>query len=367
GAAIKASGASISEDVGKMSAQVIGGVKIEKAKMNRSIDVKKQYYETVGGTMTLDSGGTYVDNAQKTSKWRVAAAMSLGDREKLVEAVGKAPLTGIVVDGSYFPAGIRIPGIADTEEAYDAPNSAFAVNFNTINAERRGKTVVSAEKQTPITPLAIAQFLARGPKGRGRISLAQENPAIGLRYAGELLAAFIGQAGGSVAGEVRTGTVPAGLEPVHVHRQSRPLFEILTQLLLGSNNYVANQIFLEIGAHRLGGPVSLEKSLKVAEERLEKVGLADAIHLEEGSGISPKNHFTARGLAALLGRFVPHADLLRKTRGGSFYKTGTIPAVRTLAGYANTSKHGLARFVIALGGNTGDMRFRLLTLIERGF
>lgn len=286
---------------------------------------------------------------------------------KLVEAVGKEPLTGIVVDGSYYPTGIRIPGIEDTGEAYNALNSAFAVNFNTIAAERRGKTVVSAEKQTPITPLAVSQFLARGPKGRGRISLAQENPAIGMRYAGELLAAFIAQAGGSVEGEVTTGTVPADLAPVHVHRQSRPLSEILAQLLLGSNNYVANQVFLEIGAHRLGGPVSLEKSLKVAKELLEKAGLAEAIHLEEGSGISPNNHFTARGLAALLGRFAPHADLLRKTRGGSFYKTGTIPGVRTLAGYANTAKHGRVRFVIALGGNTGDTRFRVLTAIERGF
>ena len=36
-----------------------------------------------------------------------------------------------------------------------ALNSALAVNFNTINAVRKGKTVSSAEPQTPITPLAI--------------------------------------------------------------------------------------------------------------------------------------------------------------------------------------------------------------------
>jgi len=40
---------------------------------------------------------------------------------------------------------------------------------------RKGKTVRSAEKQTPITPLAISQFRARGPQGRGPISLVQ-NP-----------------------------------------------------------------------------------------------------------------------------------------------------------------------------------------------
>ena len=69
------------------------------------------------------------------------------------------------------------------------------MNFNTINAVRRGNKVESAEQQTPITPLAISQFRARGPNGRGRISLNQE-PALSLQYAGELLAAFIKKAGG---------------------------------------------------------------------------------------------------------------------------------------------------------------------------
>ena len=225
----------------------------------------------------------------------------------LVAAIGKQPLSGIVLDASYYPSDIRIPGIEDTDEAYDALNSALAVNFNTIHAVRKGKTVRSAEEQTPITPLAISQFLARGAQGRGRISLTQ-NPTVGLQYAGELIAAFIERAGGSVKGKISTGAVPEGLEPVYVHRQSRTLSEILAGLLLGSNNYIANQVFLEIGGHRLGGPVSLEKSLQVANEMLVRHGLAESIQLEEGSGISRGNRFTARGLAQLLHLFEPHAS-----------------------------------------------------------
>lgn len=284
---------------------------------------------------------------------------------RLIKATGTGPFAGIVLDGSYYPADLRIPGIEDTDEAYDALNAAIAVNFNTIHAVRRGKNVRSAEKQTPITPLAISQFRARGPTGRGRISLTQEDPSVSVKYAGELLSAFIGQAGGSVTGDISIGFVPEGLEPVYVHRQSRDLSQILTQMLIGSNNYIANQIFLEIGAHRLGGPVSLEKSLRVAREMLVEHDLADAIHLEEGSGISRGNHFTARGLAKLLHSFAPHAGLLRKSRGGSRYKTGTFSGVRTLAGYANTSRHGRVRFVISLAGNTGTLRFKLLEAIER--
>jgi D-alanyl-D-alanine carboxypeptidase/D-alanyl-D-alanine-endopeptidase (penicillin-binding protein 4) len=280
---------------------------------------------------------------------------------ELVAAIGKEPVTGIVLDASYYPAELRIPGIEDTAEAYDALNSALAVNYNTISAVRNGKTVRSAEEQTPITPLAISEFQARGPQGRGRISLSKD-PAVSLKYAGELIAAFIERAGGSVKGGISTGTVPEGLKPVYVHRQSRNLSQILTQLLLGSNNYIANQVFLEIGG-TLGGSVSLEKSLKVANTMLAANGLADAIHIEEGSGISRDNRFTASGLAKVLELFQPHASLLR-SGDGSHFKTGTFSGVRTLAGYADTKEHGRVRFVIALTSNDSSLRFRLLKAIQ---
>ncbi len=281
---------------------------------------------------------------------------------ELVAAVGKAPLAGIVLDASYYPADLRIPGIEDTTESYNALNSALAVNFNTISAMRRGASVVSAEKQTPITPLAIDQFRKRGANGRGRISLAQD-PALSLQYAGELLAAFIEKAGGRVNGAITAGSTPAGLAPVYVHRQSRPLSEVLHALLIGSNNYIANQVFLEIGAHRLGAPVSLEKSLKAASDLLAAQDLGQAIHLEEGSGISRGNRFTARGLAKILALLARHADLLKRGKGAA-YKTGTLDGVRTLAGYADTAHNGRVRFVISLQGNNSALRFKLMQAIQ---
>ncbi len=94
-------------------------------------------------------------------------------------------------------------------------------------------------------------------------------------------------------------------------------------------------------------------------------GLADAIYLEEGSGISRGNHFTARGLAKVLNLFVPYAELMQGRDGGT-NKTGTLSGVRTLAGYADTAKHGRVRFVISLKGNDGAMRYKLLKAIEAG-
>jgi len=74
------------------------------------------------------------------------------------------------------------------------------------------------------TALVIARFLARGPKGSGRISLSQDS-TVSLQYAGEPNAAFIKLAGGRVKGEISAGTVPEALKPVYVHRQSRTPFE----------------------------------------------------------------------------------------------------------------------------------------------
>jgi serine-type D-Ala-D-Ala carboxypeptidase/endopeptidase (penicillin-binding protein 4) len=83
----------------------------------------------------------------------------------LVAVVGKEPIGGIVLDASYHPSNLRIPGIEDTNNAYNALNSALAVNFNTIHAVRSGNKVSSAEKQTPITPLGSASSGREALKG----------------------------------------------------------------------------------------------------------------------------------------------------------------------------------------------------------
>jgi D-alanyl-D-alanine carboxypeptidase/D-alanyl-D-alanine-endopeptidase (penicillin-binding protein 4) len=81
----------------------------------------------------------------------------------LVAATGKQPLSGIVLDASYYPPDIRIPGIEDTNEAYDALNSALAVNFNTIHAVRRGRrsTPPRSRPQSRRWPSAISWLGAR--------------------------------------------------------------------------------------------------------------------------------------------------------------------------------------------------------------
>ena len=184
-----------------------------------------------------------------------------------------------------------------------------------------------------------------------------------LKYAGELIAAFIDREGGSVKGEVTTGTVPEGLKPVYVHRQSRTLSQILTQLLIGSNNYIANQVFLEVRG-TLGGPRQPGEIAQGRERHACRQRPRRSIHLVEGSGISRDNRFTAVASPSFY-LFEPNAKLLR-SGDGTLFKTGTFSGVRTLAGYADTAKHGRVRFVISLKSNDSSMRFRLLKTIQAG-
>ena len=117
------------------------------------------------------------------------------------------------------------------------------------------------------------------------------------------------------------------------------------------------------GARYLVPPAGSDDDVDPAAAGFTAHGLAAAVHLEEGSGISRNNHFTARGLAKVLELFAPHADLLHGHDGG-MNKTGSMEGIRTLAGYANTSSHGRVRFVISLTSNDDEMRFRLLRTIE---
>ena len=71
---------------------------------------------------------------------------------ELVPAVGKKPITGIVLDASYYPSNLRIPGIENTGDAYNALNSALAVNFNTVYAVRSGNKVSLRREADPDHP-----------------------------------------------------------------------------------------------------------------------------------------------------------------------------------------------------------------------
>ena len=270
-------------------------------------------------------------------------------------------LAGVAIDDSFFEEGIVVPGVGGTEEPYDALNSATAVNFNTINVRVDGDTVTSAEEQTPITPLARTVAKRRGVKGKLRVNLSNDPKEV-RRYAGELIAAKLRAAGVEVGELVEEREAPAG-EPLYVHHNSRTVGEVCGALLYYSNNYIANQVFLAVGAKVHGEPASLAKSVRVAEAFVEANPQLKGMVVTEGSGISYDNQATGPALAAALSMFAPHQGLLR-TKGGTPNKTGTLKVTKSVIGYADTKSHGTVRYVISLDGGGSNRRWQIVDLLR---
>lgn len=267
-----------------------------------------------------------------------------------LRAAGLTDVRRIIVDGTFFAAGQDIPGRSGSRNPYDAFNGALSVNFNTV-AVRVGASgrVRSAEPQTPLTPLAKAEAKASGRKGKLRLSLS-DDPARCLLYAGQLFQAFLEAHGVEVAGPVdpfRTGD-DAGAKVILDHRSRFDLAGVVGKMMTFSNNFIANQVFLTLGAAVHGPPADMDKSRRVAAAWLARLGLAGA-RMVEGSGLSRANRITPRQMLAVLADFAPHRHLL-KAEGRLAAKTGTLRGVQTYAGYIDPQSDNPGLFVVMLRG-----------------
>ena len=246
-------------------------------------------------------------------------------------ARGVRRLRGIDIDTAMFALPRVPPWNGASLNPYDAVNSALAVNFNTVFVELEGGRVVSAEKQTPTLPL-MAGFAARLEPGKPqRFNVTAEGAGLGREYARQLFAAILAERGI----EVGPGPVPAAAAstPILVHRSSRRLEEVVRAMLLYSNNFIANQLFLFLGMKRYGPPATWDKGRRAMRAFLDKTLPADgSVRLVEGSGLSRQNRISCRGLVRILERFRPYAGLLPRKKG-FLLKSGTMTGVYAYAGY----------------------------------
>jgi D-alanyl-D-alanine carboxypeptidase/D-alanyl-D-alanine-endopeptidase (penicillin-binding protein 4) len=168
--------------------------------------------------------------------------------------------------------------------------------------------------------------------------------------------------GGIFRGSVREGV--AGPEArVLADLESPPLAEVIRDINKNSNNVMARQLFLTLGAaadtrqDSLGEPArdtpaSVDRSISRVQSWLAEQGLAmPELVLQNGSGLSRQERISAASLARLLtlawnGNEMPNflaslplagVDGTMKDRqvapGAAYVKTGTLAEVRALAGY----------------------------------
>ncbi len=257
-----------------------------------------------------------------------------------------APITAVLVDDRYFSQPLVIPGVSTSTNPYDAPNGALSVNFNTVNFKTLDGRIVSAEPQTPLLPMAMRRIRASG-LAHGRIVLSHHEHEA-LLYAGELIRFFLQEAGVRIPGPVGLSleSVP-GKTLIYRHTSPFSLDELVTRLMAFSNNFMANQLLVAIGAHVYGAPGNLTKGARALTTYLSDVLGIDDARIVEGSGISRDNRISARSLMTALAHFEPYRHLMTQEADISF-KTGTLKGIRTRVGYIENKGQPPCRFVLLL-------------------
>jgi len=251
---------------------------------------------------------------------------------------GVRRINGIFVDNSRYDLGGQVPGRGVSDNPYDVPVNATAVNFNTVSVRVLDDgNVVSAEPQTPTLP--VMKDLARSYRpGEYRLNVCPGNcsaDTMAVRYTAELFRAMQRREGIEGDGPLTVGNVPESASLVYLHRNTKTLEEVVVSMLEFSSNFIANQLFLRCGVEESGWPANWDKAgTTVAASLARRLGrdTTEDIRLVEGSGLSRGNRVTARAMTHVLREFRPHASLLRE-RKHAMMKSGTLDGVYNYAGY----------------------------------
>ena len=220
----------------------------------------------------------------------------------------------------------------------------MCANFNTIFFDRdnRGQ-IISAEPQTPIIPFSLGKIATLQIR-KGRYTFAHNGREATL-YAGALLFHFLSERGVQSQGKIRLGATVPEDRLVYTYRSRFTLKQTLRKMMEFSNNFIANQIFIGLGASVLGPPGTLAKGVQVVSDYAKKELGLKGIEIVEGSGISPKNRCSALHMLVILRHFENYRHLLNR-KGNMLYKTGSLRGIRARAGYMEGDVRGPHYFVI---------------------
>ena len=274
----------------------------------------------------------------------------------------------LVLDDSAFEPNPDLPLEQNSSQPYAARSSALAVNFNTVNlAWTAAGRLISAEPQTPLTAFAVELGAQLSPGDDQRINLG-EDPGAGLRQAQQLFQLFLEQSGITVSDtELHRETVTDEWTLFYRHPSSRSLRDTLDGMLRYSNNFIANQLFLTLGAQRSGYPATTEAARAALQQQLavlygDNFGRdPQSLLMLEGSGLSRVQRSSGAAMMHILEVFKPYAELLPGV-DGVLRKSGTLTGVYNFAGYI-PGADGLYPFVI-LSNQAANNRAEILRMLR---
>lgn len=283
-----------------------------------------------------------------------------------LKAKGITTIQNLIVDSSDYNTPEPPEGANNSSNPYDTRNGALAVNFNSLPLLKLNQQVVSSEKQTPTIPLMreIGGKLTYG-KHRVNVWAYSGGEDISIRYTKELFAAIFSQEQIRIKGKVLTGSIQNRQHPFYVYESDKTLIEMLRLCLKYSSNYIANQIFLEIGKYQYGSPATWQKSRQAMSTFISSHFAPPFPVMVEGSGLSRQNRISAKQMIKVLVQLKPWADDIINAENGILVKSGTLSGVYCYAGYF---KYFTRLFPFAILLNQKDnSRDKLLNILHQQF
>ena len=273
---------------------------------------------------------------------------------QIIAGQGISEIEDIILDDSAFALETGTAGSENSKNPYDAQCAALGVNFNSLPLRVvRQVKVQSAEPQTPYLPLMgqIGKGLATG-NHRVNINAFPDSGSLSnsLLYTGQLFQSLLEQHGIKVTGEIKNGHVAPDTALLLNYVAEETVTDLVRSCLQSSNNFMANQLYLAIGATVYGLPAKWEKSRKAMNTFIHNTLKLDdkQIVMVEGAGLSPQNRISPEAMILVLEKFKPYLSLI-PIKHGVRMKSGTLrkTGVFCYAGYFMKGKD-VDPFVILL-------------------
>jgi D-alanyl-D-alanine carboxypeptidase/D-alanyl-D-alanine-endopeptidase (penicillin-binding protein 4) len=326
----------------------------------------------------------------------------------------------VVLDRSYFAPLALTPIDHELFRPYNVVPDALLVNFKSlrfvftpegegvrifVEPDLRGLELVNKLKTVhafcpegrAFRDLIQAAFQSAPPRasftGTYPIACGERDLNVSLHrpedYVEGMLRTLWAEMGGAWSGRIRDGVVPPSARLLYAH-ESVPLSEIVRDINKFSNNVMARQLFLTLGAELGGPPAQPQSAARAIAQWLTFKGIdASDLVLENGSGLSRLERASAAMLMALLQsawrspvmpEFVASlpvvaADGTMRKRlhgeavaGNAHVKTGLLSDTRAMAGFVLDSagrRHAVVMIVNHANAPQAEAAFDALLQVVR--
>ncbi len=286
-----------------------------------------------------------------------------------------SPLDALTINHSCVAIWVKPNSLCELPpEVYIEPETELVtVENHALTVENKEALSVERRWKTKENIIDVSGSVVKGQEIQ-KFRVPVESPYV---YAAYVFRDLLEKNGIRFKGKIEEKKMGPGYSELASYA-SRPLFEMVVEMMKISDNLIADSLFKKIGQQIFGSPGSWQNGMEAIKSFLtEKVGMdVSNLVIVDGSGISRYNLLSPHQLITLLTWVDQHSAISSEfmaslpisgtdgnlcnrmtapsVKGKVRAKTGSLMGVSTLAGYATTWKGERLVFSIMMSGFTKE-------------